>query len=129
MKLFIFALLFPISLLAENVTPTYAQTLLEEKEPPQVIDIRTKKEFDEGHIKGAKQIDFFGTNFEKELDKLDKKKRYIMHCKSGGRSGKSLSIWKKLGFKQVYHLNTGFDGWKAAELPVEKTKPKPKSEK
>lgn len=122
MKLFILALLFPVSLLAENITPTKAKTLLEEKDPPQVIDIRTKKEFNEGHIKGAKQIDFYGSDFEQKLDKLDKKKRYIMHCKSGGRSGKSLKIWKKLGFKQVYHLNTGFDGWKAAELPIEKTK-------
>ena len=128
MKLFIFILFFPISLLAENVTPTYAQTLLAEKKPPQVIDIRTKKEFDEGHIKGAKQIDFFGVDFEKELDKLDKKKRYIMHCKSGGRSTNSLPVWKKLGFTKVYHLNSGFDGWKAAKLPVTKPKSKPKSQ-
>ncbi len=118
MKYFIIALLLPFSLLAEDVTPAQAQKLLAKKDAPQVIDIRTKEEFEDGHIKGAKQIDFLGADFEKELAKLDPKKSYLMHCRSGGRSTKSLPVWKKLGFTKVYHLNSGFNGWKAAKLPI-----------
>jgi rhodanese-related sulfurtransferase len=125
MKFFIIALLLPFSLLAEDVTPAQAQKLLAKKDAPQVIDIRTKKEFEAGHIKGAKQFDFFGADFEKKLAKLDPKKSYLMHCKSGGRSTKSLPIWKKLGFTKVYHLKSGFDGWKTAKLPIS-VKPKSK---
>lgn len=124
MKTFLLALLLPFSLLAENITPQKAHELLSGKNPPQVIDIRTAEEFKEGHIKGAKQIDFF-KDFEKNLAKLDPKKPYIMHCRSGGRSTKSLPIWKKLGFTKVYHLDTGFNGWQEAKLPVVK----PTSEK
>jgi rhodanese-related sulfurtransferase len=118
--LFLTILLLPLALLAEDITPEKAQTLLAMKNPPQVIDIRTPEEFAKGHIKGAKLVNFFGRDFEKKLAELDPKKAYVTHCKSGGRSGKSLSIWKKLGFTKVYHLHSGFDGWKAAKLPIVK---------
>ena len=120
--LFLTILLLPLSLPAEDITPEKAQTLLAMKNPPQVIDIRTPGEFAKGHIKGAQLINFFGKDFEKKLAELDPKKAYVTHCKSGGRSGKSLSIWKKLGFTKVYHLQSGFDGWKAAKLPIVKPK-------
>jgi len=120
--LFLTILLLPLSLPAEDITPEKAQTLLSMKNPPQVIDIRTPAEFAKGHIKGAKLVNFFGRDFEKKLAELDPQKAYVTHCKSGGRSGKSLPIWKKLGFTKVYHLHSGFDGWKAAKLPVVKPK-------
>ncbi|MDG1672015.1 MAG: rhodanese-like domain-containing protein [Akkermansiaceae bacterium] len=120
--LFLTILLLPLSLPAEDITPEKAQTLLAMKNPPQVIDIRTPGEFAKGHIKGAQLINFFGKDFEKKLAELDPKKTYVTHCKSGGRSGKSLLIWKKLGFTKVYHLQSGFDGWKAAKLPIVKPK-------
>lgn len=118
--LFLTFLLLPLALLAEDITPEKAQTLLAMKNPPQVIDIRTPEEFAKGHIKGAQLINFFGKDFEKKLAELDPKKAYVTHCKSGGRSGKSLPVWKKLGFTKVYHLHSGFDGWKAAKLPIVK---------
>jgi len=127
MKLLITTLLFlPFSLIAEDITPAKAKVLLGMKNPPMAIDIRTPEEFAKGHIKGARLINFFGEDFEKELAKLDPKKAYVMHCKSGGRSAKSLPIWNKLGFTKVYHLKSGFDGWKKAKLPIAV---KPKSPK
>lgn len=87
---------------------------------PLIVDIRTKAEFDGGHLKDAKNIDFFADDFEAQLAKLDKNKPYILHCQSGGRSKRSLDQWKKLGFKKVYHLDGGFLGWKRAKLPVVK---------
>lgn len=120
--LFLTILLLPLALPAEDITPEKAQTLLSMKNPPQVIDIRTPEEFAKGHIKGAKLVNFSGRDFEKKLAELDPQKAYVTHCKSGGRSGKSLPIWKKLGFTKVYHLHSGFDGWKAAKLPIVKPK-------
>ena len=121
MKLLIIALLLPFTLFAENVSPEKAQELHSKKNPPQVIDIRTPEEFAKGHLKGAKLVNFFG-EFEKELAKLDRNKAYLMHCRSGGRSTKSLAVWKKLGFTKVYHLDSGFLGWEKAKLPFVKPK-------
>lgn len=92
------------------------------KEDPNVIvlDIRTPKEFGEGHLKGAKNVDFNAADFEANLKKLATDKTYLVNCASGGRSTKSLELFKRLGFKSVVHLDGGFKGWEKAGQPVEK---------
>ena len=79
-----------------------------------VVDLRTPEEFGAGHLAKAVNVNFFSEDFEKELAKLDRTKTYVMHCKSGGRSTKSLAIWEKLGFPKVLHLDTGVLGWQKA---------------
>jgi rhodanese-related sulfurtransferase len=83
-----------------------------------ILDIRTPKEFAAGHLKGAKNVDFFGADFAAQLKKLDKKKGYLVHCASGGRSGKSMKQFKDQGFTTIYHIDDGYRGWTTAKLPV-----------
>ena len=90
----------------------------DKKKTPVVLDIRTPGEFKEGHLKDAKNIDFLEDSFEAKVAKLDKDKNYLVHCKSGGRSTKSLEVFKKLGFKNIYHLDGGFMAWEDAEQEV-----------
>jgi rhodanese-related sulfurtransferase len=85
-----------------------------------VLDVRTPDEYKEGHIAGAKNIDFTENDFEKKAAELDKSKSYLVHCASGRRSTASLEVLQKLGFKHLYHLDGGFNGWKKAGKPVEK---------
>jgi phage shock protein E len=85
-----------------------------------VLDVRTPDEYKEGHIAGAKNIDFTENDFEKKISALDKSKPYLVHCAGGGRSTNSLGDFKKLGFKSIYHLDGGFKAWQAAGKPVEK---------
>jgi rhodanese-related sulfurtransferase len=46
-----------------------------------------------------------------------------VHCASGGRSGRSLEIFRDLGFTRIYHMNDGFKGWMKEKLPSKKGKP------
>ena len=85
-----------------------------------VVDVRTPEEFEEGHIKGAKNIDIMDKDFEAQIAKLDKSKPVLVHCQAGGRSTRSLQTFEKLGFTDVIHLDDGFAGWEAAGKPVEK---------
>ena len=94
-----------------NVTVAEAKALLARKDAPVVIDIRTAKEFQKGHLAGAKKIDFRSKNFREELAKLDRDESYLLYCHSGWRSKRSLAIWKELGFRKVYHLDCGTQGW------------------
>lgn len=77
-----------------------------------IIDVRTKEEYDREHFPKAKLINFFGSDFEKKLKKLDKNKSYLLHCQSGGRSKGALKKMQELGFKRVYHLDGGILAWK-----------------
>lgn len=101
-----------------DVTAAEAKELLAAKEAPIVIDIRTEEEFREGHIEGARRIDFNGEGFRAELGKLDPKKSYLFHCRSGARSKRSLPIWRELGFTKIFHLDGGILGWEKAKGKV-----------
>lgn len=83
-----------------------------------VIDVRTAREFTNGHIAGALNIDIFAENFELKIDQLDRSELYLLHCKSGSRSSRALEIMQQLGFVKVLHFGGGFDAWKNAGLPV-----------
>lgn len=81
------------------------------KEDIQLIDVRTSKEFNQGHITNAKSLDYFSSSFKTELNKLNKEKPIYLYCRSGKRSGKASKICNELGFKKIYDLNGGYLAW------------------
>lgn len=107
--------------------PTSAQNNLDaskfqegfSKENTIILDVRTKDEFNEGHIENAQNIDYYSDNFETEVNKLDKSKTVYVYCRSGGRSGKAMNILVKNGFT-VFNLNGGMMAWNSAKLPSAK---------
>ncbi len=95
-----------------------AANLLKQDATVVVLDIRTPQEFQQGHIAGAENIDFRGPEFREKIELLGPDKPYLVHCASGGRSTRSLSVFEELQFKQMYHLEAGINGWIAAGQPV-----------
>jgi rhodanese-related sulfurtransferase len=85
-----------------------------------LIDIRTPEEYTQGHLAKAVMIDFYSSDFKSELAKLDKTKPLFYYCAAGNRSGKTVPILQELGFKEVYELKVGFNGWRAANKPFVK---------
>lgn len=106
--------------MVKHVDAKGAAVLLSENKEVVVLDVRTPEEYAAGHISGARNIDFRGASFADNLGGLDKSKTYMVHCASGRRSTESLAVFQKLGFKAIVHMDGGFNGWVAAELPVEK---------
>ena len=85
-----------------------------------VLDVRTQKEYDAGHIPGAVLIDFNSPDFEKKVAALDKEKTYLVHCAAGGRSAKASAKMSGLNFKSVYNLEGGMRAWEKAGNKAEK---------
>lgn len=82
------------------------------KEPNTVVlDVRTKAEFDKGHIPGAINLDVKSEEFAKEAAKLDKSKTYLVHCAAGVRSLKACSKLNELKFEKLYNLEGGYGEW------------------
>lgn len=77
----------------------------------QLIDVRTKKEFEEGHIKGARHHHVYDKDFTTQLQYLDKEKPVYIYCKAGGRSQEAAQELEKLGFKKIYDLEKGISTW------------------
>ena len=104
----------------KDVTPDEAEALMKGAAKPLILDVRTPDEFAEGHIPGAKNVDFFGDDFEKQVAALKGNGAVIVHCAAGGRSAQSLPKVTALNkFGAVYHLKSGFNGWKAVGKAVE----------
>jgi phage shock protein E len=104
----------------KKVTVDEAQKLIVSDPKVVVLDVRTPEEFKEGHIAGAKNIDFNGDDFEKQIAGLDKNKTYVVHCAAGGRSAQACKIIEKVQLPSTYHMYEGFRAWEKAGKPVEK---------
>jgi len=76
-----------------------------------ILDIRTPREFVAGHIKTAINLDFYEKDFQEKLNQLDKSKKIMIYCASGGRSQKALNQMKEMGFEYVIELEGGFRSW------------------
>jgi rhodanese-related sulfurtransferase len=104
----------------KNISVDDAEKLLKSDSKVIVLDVRTADEFKDGHIPGAKNIDFFSDDFAKQIAALDKSKTYLVHCAAGGRSAKACKVFEKEQLPSVYHLNEGFKAWEKAGKPIEK---------
>jgi phage shock protein E len=85
-----------------------------------VLDVRTKKEFEAGHIPGAMNLDINAPDFHEKIAKLDKSKTYLVHCAAGVRSAKACNAMDKLSFTNLVNLDAGLNAWQKAGKPVEK---------
>ena len=87
----------------------------------QLLDVRTLKEFDEGHISNAILIDVKGDYFlSKSEEKLIKGKPIYIYCKSGARSKKATRILQANGFTKIYNLEGGILNWQAKKYKINK---------
>ncbi len=82
-----------------------------------IIDVRTKSEYNSGHLKKTDyNFNLSSSDFEQKIKKLDKDKNYFLYCRSGARSGRASQIMKRNGFENVYNVgglqslvNAGFE--------------------
>ena len=90
----------------------------------QLLDVRTKEEWDEGHLKGAKLITVTEDGFiDKAKATLDRKKGVVVYCRSGSRSAMAAEQLRAAGFT-VYDLAGGITAWQSAGKPIEHDKEK-----
>ena len=90
------------------------------KERGEIIDVRTKAEYDEGHLELTDKLyDFNSGEFHEHVNELDKEKTYYLYCRSGNRSGQAARLLKSKGFENVYNVG-GFEDLVRAGFEVEK---------
>ncbi len=105
----------------KKLTPPEAYQLIQQrKNDPNfvILDVRTPEEFRAGHIPDAQNLDFYAPDFQDKLSQLPKDKVYFIYCNSGNRSGQTLEMMKRMGFKEVYDLQGGIQAWYQGGYPV-----------
>lgn len=72
-----------------------------------IIDVRSRKEYKEGHINGAINIPL--SNIKDEINKFEKTEKILLYCQSGLRSKKGAKMLESLGYKEIYNLTGGIE--------------------
>lgn len=87
----------------------------------QLLDVRTKEEWDEGHLKGAKLVTLSEEGYaDKAKAVLDPKKPVVVYCRSGNRSATAAKLLRDAGFTTVYDMAGGIFAWQRSGKPVVK---------
>ena len=83
-----------------------------------VLDVRTAREFADGHVPGAVNISH--DELESRLAELDADRdtEVVVYCRSGRRAELALDLLAKAGFVRLSHLEGDFLAWSAADRPV-----------
>lgn len=103
-----------------NVDVTTAHNMITNGSYPDlvVLDVRTKSEYDTGHIYGTGWIPV--AELESRIDELEGHENHeiIVYCASGGRSATASGILDSYNFTKVYNMLGGITAWQSADYPV-----------
>lgn len=81
-----------------------------------VLDVRTDKEWNDGHIEGATHI--HGGILQNRIGELPQDKPVAVVCGSGYRASIAASFLKREGFQNVSNVLGGMSAYKAADFDV-----------
>lgn len=99
----------------ERITAGNLAELLGPPAAPVVLDVRTSKEWEAGHIEDSINIPL--NHLEDRLDELPVGRNVVVYCQSGYRSALAASLLLQHG-REVADLVGGWNAWLASGLPI-----------
>jgi phage shock protein E len=73
-----------------------------------LVDVRSKAEFDKGHLDGAIRIDWDKTDALVQAIGMNTQRPVVFYCRSGNRAGKSIVELKTRGYTNIFNA-TGLE--------------------
>lgn len=93
----------------KTVTVQEMKAMIDGGEDFQLIDVREQNEFDFVNLKGELiPMSVLAEN----IDKFERDKKVIVHCRSGARSGNAIMMLQQdHGYDNLYNLTGGILAW------------------
>lgn len=66
-----------------------------------VIDVRSRGEYQSGHVAGSRNMDVGALDFATQVKRLNPRHTYVVYCQSGGRSGRATAAMKAAGLTVI----------------------------
>lgn len=104
----------------QEITPQVLKEKMDRQEPMQVIDVREDNEWESGNIPTA--IHLSKGIIERDIEKSvsDFNTPIVVYCSGGFRCALVADNLQRMGYTQVYSLNTGLQGWLDSGYSLEK---------
>ena len=84
-----------------------------------ILDVRTKEEYDKGHIHGSVHLPVDDVEEMAEAILTDKNATIYTQCKSGVRSARAAETLLRKGYRNVKNMKGGILAWQGAGYPIE----------
>ena len=97
----------------ERVTAASLAEQLASSAPPRLIDVRTTREWNEGHVDGAANIPL--SRLADRVDELPSDTPLVVYCSGGYRSAIASSLLRRAGLEQVTDLVGGLGAWESSQ--------------
>ncbi|KXH87464.1 rhodanese-like domain-containing protein [Sporosarcina sp. HYO08] len=95
--------------LKKAVTHLTQEQFIEGYRKAQLIDVREVKEFEAGHILGARNIPY--SQFRQRFKEIRPDKPVYLYDQNTGKSSRAALFLKKKGYDQLFQLQGGFRQW------------------
>ena len=101
-----------------TISSINAEKLSKKYNNSKIVDVRKLGEYNLEHIKNALQypLDYM-TN---DLNKLNKKETYYIHCAGGYRSVIAISLLMKNGYSKLINIDGGYNSINKTNIPINK---------
>ncbi|WP_347252177.1 rhodanese-like domain-containing protein [Legionella sp.] len=105
-----------------EITPQKLKNKIDQHEPLHVIDVREDNEWPSGHIPTA--IHMSKGIIERDIEKAipDPHTPIVVYCSGGFRCALVADSLQKMGYDQIYSLESGLQGWLDAGYALKKEK-------
>lgn len=103
-----------------HITGKQLAALIEEVNPPAIIDVRSTAEFRKGHVPGAIHMPFWLSFARADELTIPRDQPVVVYCAHGPRAGVAKFALEHNGFTQVLYLEGHMSGWHKAGLPEAK---------
>lgn len=91
----------------ENLTKEEVNQMIRNNTNTILLDVRSHQEYEEGHLNGAINIPTYEIYRNAPKIIKDKNTIIIAYCTVGLRSKNAINILRRMGYKNLYHLNGG----------------------
>lgn len=92
-----------------QILPEEAKSLIDNNPELIILDVRSQKEFDQGHISDAIFLPY--KDLKARMDELDQSNTYLVYDSDGKDSLKASKLLAESGYSRVYTLVGGYKKW------------------
>ena len=83
---------------------------LDQKKGMMLLDVRSNKEYEQGHIPGAVHVPL--SDIGNKVKKLKKDKELVVYCRNGNQSIWAIKRLMGMGYRNLNNLRGGYNAWK-----------------
>ncbi len=101
----------------QGLTPNQATQLINRRNAL-IIDVRSRDEYQRGHIPHARRIGL--DEIQSRIERVAKNKNHpiLLVCQTGVRTRRAEAALKQMGYTEILTLQGGLTAWREAGLPL-----------